>query len=129
MKAVKAVKKITTGKQKAYNKGNRKSIAVVQGAKKKVRIVGDNDSFIPTTEPIKGAKQTKPLNKNKNISKETERYSLMPPYTSRRGAIKFAKQRKSMDKHPLVRNAGESSAEGKYLAGRGKGIPVKKRGK
>ena len=34
-----------------------------------------------------------------------------------------------IQKHPLVRNTGESSAEGKYRLNRGKPIPAKKRGK
>lgn len=127
IKAVKAAKKLTTGKVKAFKKGNSKSIAELRGAKKKVKIIGDNDDFIPTTQP-RGSR-TKPLNKNKNITKETERYSLMPPFTSRRGALKFASKEKAFQKHPLVRNTGESSAEGKYRANRGKPIPVKRRGK
>lgn len=135
IKAVKAVKKITnrnrnkttTGKVKAFNKGSSKSIAETIGAKKKVRIIGDNDSFIPTTQPP--GSRRKPLNKNKNITKEAERYSWMPPYTSRRGALKFASKEKAFQKHPLIRNTGESSAEGKYRGNRGKPIPVKRLGK
>jgi len=35
----------------------------------------------------------------------------------------------AIQKHPLIRNAGESSAEGKYRANRGRPIPIKRRGK
>jgi limonene-1,2-epoxide hydrolase len=34
-----------------------------------------------------------------------------------------------IQKHPLIRNTGQSSAEGKYRYNSGKSIPVKKRGK
>ena len=34
-----------------------------------------------------------------------------------------------IQKHPLIRNTGESSAEGKYRYNSGKSIPVKKRSK
>jgi glycerate-2-kinase len=34
-----------------------------------------------------------------------------------------------IQKHPLIRNTGQSSAEGKYRYSGGKSIPIKKRGK
>ena len=35
----------------------------------------------------------------------------------------------AIQKHPLIRNAGQSSAEGKYRANRGRPVPVKKKAK
>lgn len=80
----------TTGKTKAATKG--RGLRVEVG--KKVRFVGDNDSYIPTTQP-RGSGKRKFISKNKNISKETERYEVMPPYTSRRAALKYSSKAKN----------------------------------
>ena len=131
MKIVKAVKKvtasrgkktskgskITSGKIKAANKASNvaeKMGPMVSGNNSKVKIVDSKDSYVK-------------VNKNKNIKKEVIRADNTPPYTSRRKAIKETNFRNRLDKHPLVRNAGESSAEGKYRLNRGKPI-AKKRG-
>jgi hypothetical protein len=52
---------------------------------------------------------------------------------SNKKTAKAAKKVGSFDtkiqKHPLIRNAGEPAAEGKYRGNRGKSVPVKKKGK
>lgn len=112
---------ITTGKYKAVNKG----AAVAEklgpflsgsGKKAKIKMVDSKDSFVK-------------VSKNKNIKKELTRADTTPPYTSRRKAMKETNFRNRMEKHPLVRNAGEASSESKYRVNRGKPVPVKKRGK
>lgn len=35
----------------------------------------------------------------------------------------------AIQKHPLIRNAGELAAEGKYRYNRGKSVPIKRKGK
>lgn len=67
--------------------------------------------------------------KNKDWAKNANKTTLPSAKTSRRASVKEASLNTRMEKHPLVRNAGESSAEGKYRANRGKAIPVKKRSK
>ena len=107
--------KITTGLYKSVGKS--KSVAEKMGpmfSGNKVKIVDSKDSYVK-------------VKKNKNIKKEVTRADNTPPYTSRRKAMKETNLRNRLDKHPLVRNAGESSAEGKYRYNRGKPIP-KKRG-
>ena len=109
--------KITSGKIKAANKASNvaeKMGPIVSGNNSKVKIVDSKDSYVK-------------VNKNKNIKKEVIRADNTPPYTSRRKAIKETNFRNRLDKHPLVRNAGESSAEGKYRLNRGKPV-AKKRG-
>lgn len=99
MKAVKAVSKLTAGKAKATKRNT------------KVK-----DSMNPITK-----------GKNKNFVKEANKKTLPSASTSRRASIKEANFNSRMEKHPLVRNTGQSSAEGKYRLNRGKSIP-KKRG-
>jgi hypothetical protein len=65
--------------------------------------------------------------KNKNFVKDANKKTVPSASTSRRASIKEASFNSRMEKHPLARNAGESSAEGKYRLNRGKSIP-KKRG-
>ena len=65
--------------------------------------------------PIKAIRVIKKLPKSSN--KKIAKQNLM------KSAAKDPIQ-----KHPLVRNTGQSSAEGKYRANRGKPIPVKRRG-
>jgi hypothetical protein len=66
--------------------------------------------------------------KNKNFVKDANKKTLPGASKSSRASIKEASFNSRMQKHPLVRNAGESSAEGKYRLNRGKPI-AKKRGK
>lgn len=101
MKAVKAIGKLTAGKKKAVGRNTRVK-----------------DFMSPTTK-----------GKNKDWAKNANKTTLPSAKTSRRASVKEASLNTRMEKHPLVRNAGESSAEGKYRANRGKGISVKKRGK
>lgn len=110
---------ITTGKVKAVNKGSavaEKLGPYVTGKNSKIKMVDSKDSFVK-------------VSKNKNIKKELTRADSTPPYTSRRKAMKETNFRNRMEKHPLVRNAGEASSESKYRVNRGKPVPVKKRGK
>jgi hypothetical protein len=108
--------KITTGLYKSVRKSN--SVAEKMGpmfSGNKVKIVDSKDSYVK-------------VNKNKNIKKEVIRADNTPPYTSRRKAMKETNLRSRMEKHPLARNAGESSSESKYRVNRGRTIPVKRRG-
>lgn len=97
----KGVEKLTTGKAKAITRNTRVK-----------------DFMSPTTK-----------GKNKDWAKNANKTTLPSAKISRRASVKEASLNTRMEKHPLVRNAGESSAEGKYRAGRGKGISVKKRSK
>ena len=67
--------------------------------------------------------------KNKNFAKDANKKTVPSASTSRRASIKETNFNSRMEKHPLVRNAGQSSSEGKYRLNRGKPIPVKRRGK
>jgi hypothetical protein len=107
--------KTTTGIYKAVGKSN--SVAQKMGpmvSGNKVKIVDSKDSYVK-------------VSKNKNIKKELTRADNTPPYTSRRGAMKETNLRNRLDKHPLVRNAGEAASESKYRGNRGKSVPVKKK--
>lgn len=111
----------TTGMYKAVRKGAATAeklgpILSGSGKKAKIKMVDSKDSFVK-------------VSKNKNIKKELTRADNTPPYTSRRKSMKETNFRNRMEKHPLIRNTGQSSAEGKYRANRGKPFPVKKRGK
>ena len=66
--------------------------------------------------------------KNKNFVKDANKKTVPSASTSRRASVKEASFNSRMQKHPLVRHTGQSSAEGKYRLNRGKPIP-KKRGK
>lgn len=100
----------TTGKGKAAGKGE--GLRVIKN--NKIRFVGDNDSFIPK----------KYLSKNKNISKETKRYETMPPYTSRREALKYSsKAKKKTTKTSGLSKKGRTGGMGRGSGmGRGGGI-------
>ena len=67
--------------------------------------------------------------KNKNFVKDANKKTLPSASKSRRASIKEASFNSRMEKHPLVRNTGQSSAESKYRGNRGKPISVKRRGK
>jgi hypothetical protein len=67
--------------------------------------------------------------KNKNWAKETNKKTLPTSTTSRRATLKEVKIISSLEKHPLVRNAGNASSEAKYRVMRGRPVPVKKKGK
>jgi hypothetical protein len=67
--------------------------------------------------------------KNKDWAKNANKTTLPSADKSRRASIKEANFNSRMEKHPLVRNAGEASAESKYRVMRGKSVPTKKRGK
>ena len=92
--------------------------------------------------PIKAVKAVKKLTAGK--AKAAMRMAKAGKYDSNTKGLglskgsnkKTAKAKKELgtfdtaiQKHPLIRNAGESSAEGKYRANRGKPIPTKRRGK
>jgi hypothetical protein len=64
--------------------------------------------------------------KNKDWAKEANKKTLPSADKSRRASVKEASSNTAMQKHPLIRNAGEASAEGKYRGNRGKPVPVKK---
>ena len=67
--------------------------------------------------------------KNKNFVKDANKKTLPGASQSRRVSIKEANFNSRMEKHPLARNAGESSSESKYRVNRGRPIPIKRRGK
>jgi hypothetical protein len=65
--------------------------------------------------------------KNKNFVKDANKKTLPSASKSSRASAKEANLNSRLEKHPLARNAGESSAEGKYRLNRGRPI-AKKRG-
>lgn len=67
--------------------------------------------------------------KNKDWVKETNKKTLPSAKKSRSASTAEAAFNTAIQKHPLIRNAGEASAEGKYRGNRGKPVPVKKKGK
>ena len=110
---------ITTGKVKAVNKAAavaEKMGPMISGKNSKLKIVDSKDSYVK-------------VSKNKNIKKELTRADRTPPYTSRRGSVKESNFNSRMEKHPLVRNAGEQASEKKYRENRGKPVPVKPKNK
>jgi hypothetical protein len=54
---------------------------------------------------------------------------LVDKGTSRRATLKEKSIVSRLEKHPLIRNTGQSSAEGKYRYNRGNPVPIKKRSK
>jgi len=66
--------------------------------------------------------------KNKNFVKDANKKTLPSASKSSRASAKEANFNSRMEKHPLVRNTGQSSAEGKYRLNRGNPIAIKKRG-
>ena len=64
--------------------------------------------------------------KNKNWAKDINKKTLPSAATSRRATLKEANLSNRLNKHPLVRNAGNASSETKYRVMRGKPVPVKK---
>jgi hypothetical protein len=92
----------------------------------------------PTTGKVKATKRNAGVKefmdpitkgKNKNFVKDANKKTLPGASKSSRASVKEANFNSRMEKHPLVRNTGQSSAEGKYRANRGKPIPVKRRSK
>jgi hypothetical protein len=67
--------------------------------------------------------------KNKNWAKEANKTTLPGAATSRRSSVKESNFNSRMEKHPLVRNAGEQASEKKYRENRGKPVPVKPKGR
>jgi hypothetical protein len=65
--------------------------------------------------------------KNKNFVKDANKKTLPSAATSRRASVKESNFNSRMEKHPLVRNAGEASAEIKYRGNRGRPVPNKKK--
>lgn len=65
--------------------------------------------------------------KNKNFAKNANKTTLPSAATSRRASLKEANLNSRLDKHPLVRNAGNASSETKYRVMRGKPVPTKKK--
>ena len=124
LKAVKAVKNFTGGKKgRAIENKVRKEFGMSKGGitAGKAKATKRNTKVKEFMDPItKG--------KNKNFTKDANKKTLPGASQSRRASVKEANFNSRMEKHPLVRNAGQSSAEGKYRLNRGKSIP-KKRGK
>jgi hypothetical protein len=125
----KATKARDAAKNKAYSaappaprgkKNSSKSLTMPTAGKAKAanRNARVKDFMEPTTK-----------GKNKNWAKDANKKTLPTASNSRRASIKEANFNSRMEKHPLVRNTGQSSAEGKYRANGGKPIPTKKRGK
>ena len=65
--------------------------------------------------------------KNKDWAKNANKTTLPSAATSRRASLKEANLNSRLDKHPLVRNAGNASSETKYRVMRGKPVPTKKK--
>ena len=128
IKAVTAAKRLVVGSNKSVknNKHINKKLEQLFDYKEltpgKAKAIKRNTRVKEFMDPItKG--------KNKNFVKNANKKTLPSASTSRRASIKEANFNSRMQKHPLVRNTGESSAEGKYRANRGKPIPVKRRSK
>jgi hypothetical protein len=124
IKAIRAVKNFTGGKKgRAIENKVRKEFGMSKGGitAGKAKATKRNTKVKEFMNPItKG--------KNKNFVKDANKKTVPSASTSRRASVKEASFNSRMEKHPLARNAGESSAEGKYRLNRGKSIP-KKRGK
>jgi len=128
IKAVKAAKRLIVGSNKDFktNKGINKKLdkilntsVISQG---KAKATKRNTRVKEFMDPItKG--------KNKNFVKDANKKTLPGASKSRRASVKEANFNSRMEKHPLVRNTGQSSSEGKYRANRGRPIPIKRRGK
>jgi hypothetical protein len=125
MKAIKAVKNFTGGKKgRAIENKVRKEFGMGKGTNTtgKIKAIKRNARVKDSMNPItKG--------KNKNFVKDANKKTLPSASKSRRASIKEASFNSRMEKHPLVRNTGQSSAESKYRLNRGKPISVKRRGK
>ena len=67
--------------------------------------------------------------KNKDWAKNANKTTLPSAAKSRRASLKEANLNSRLEKHPLVRNAGNASSETKYRVMRGKPVPVKKKAK
>jgi len=67
--------------------------------------------------------------KNKDWAKNANKTTLPSAATSRRASVKESNFNSRMEKHPLVRNAGEASSETKYRVMRGRPVPIKKKAK
>lgn len=70
-----------------------------------------------------------PITKGKNKDWAKEANKSTNPGNSRRAKIKESSINTRLEKHPLVRNAGNASSETKYRVMRGKPVPVKKKSK
>jgi hypothetical protein len=70
-----------------------------------------------------------PKGKNKTWAKEANKKYFPGATKSRRSTLAEANLNSRLNKHPLVRNAGNQSSEAKYRVMRGKPVPVKKKGK
>jgi len=125
IKAVKAVKNFPGGKKgRAIENKVRKEFGMSKGGTTagKIKANKRNARVKDFMNPItKG--------KNKNFVKDANKKTLLSASKSNRASAKETNFNSRMEKHPLVRNAGQSSAEGKYRYNRGKSIPVKRRGK
>lgn len=117
-KATKVVKRTVVGSNKDVktNKGINKKLEQTFGAKTISQ--GKSKAANRMAKAGQYDSNTKGLGLAKGSNKKTAKQNLM--------ASPF---KDSIQKHPLVRNTGESSAEGKYRYNRGNPIPVKKRGK
>lgn len=68
-----------------------------------------------------------PITKGKNKDWAKEANKSVTPGSSRRAKVKESSINTRMEKHPLVRNAGNASSETKYRTMRGKPVPTKKK--
>ena len=130
MKAVKAVKKAVARKPATAMQGKKNSKGFKATEFKGVqKITSGMAKSMTRNGRVKDSMSPITKGKNKDWAKNANKTTLPSAKTSRRASIKEASFNTAIEKHPLVRNTGQSSAEGKYRANRGKGIPVKKRGK
>lgn len=128
IKAVKAAKRLVVGSNKSVknNKFINKKLEQAFGTKE---ITPGKAKAIKRNARVKDSMNPITKGKNKNFVKDANKKTLPSASKSSRASAKEANLNSRMQKHPLVRNTGESSAEGKYRANRGKPIPVKRRGK
>lgn len=123
---VKAAARVIVGSNKDVktNKAINKTLEKTFGAKTisqgKAKSMARNAKVKEFMNPItKG--------KNKDWAKNANKVTLPSAKTSRRASVKEANLNNRMEKHPLVRNAGEAASESKYRGNRGKSVPVKKK--
>ena len=130
------VKGIITGKPKAiingtsFTKGGKKVLAT-PGGKVGRAIENKARAAINMPKGITTGKAKAALKASSTYDSKTVGLGLTKG--SNKKTAKAKKELRNFDtviqKHPLIRNAGQPSAEGKYRANRGRPVPVKKKAK
>lgn len=108
--------RITTGARKAAAKATPQKVGRNKGSVN-ISAKGKMSEYMS---------EAKVSGKAGKIKDNAQRAELQAKGVSKRKSLpKYDK----MEKHPLIRNAGQPSAEGKYRTNRGKPVPVKRKSK